>query len=226
MYNKQAVDLEGADRDNYTLYKDNIGLEGDFVDSYKHNWKIDKANLLVAKAIAKGKNRGVISWNKVTGAKSYTVYQCRCNTKGKKYSLKKVATVKGTKYTTKKLKANTFYRFKVVANTDSGKLSSLEAYMATANLCGKYTNVKTLKINESSISLKQGGTFKIKGSVTRAKSKKKLSSHIRAYRYISDNARVAKVDASGKITAVDKGWCRVYVQTPNGIWKTVSVTVK
>ena len=36
---------------------------------------------------------------------------------------------------------------------------------------------------------------------------------------------VAKVDRSGKITAVGAGSCKVYVQTVNGIWKTVKVTV-
>ena len=40
------------------------------------------------------------------------------------------------------------------------------------------------------------------------------------------NDRVAKVNDNGKITAVHKGTCTIYVQTINGIWKTCKVTVK
>ena len=45
-------------------------------------------------------------------------------------------------------------------------------------------------------------------------------------RFVSSDPGVAKVSAKGKVTAVKTGSCRIYVQTINGIWKTVNVSVQ
>ncbi len=72
----------------------------------------------------------------------------------------------------------------------------------------------------------KGGTFKIKAKVKKVKKGKKLCNHTRLLRYTSSNPSVATVSKSGVIKGVKAGKCTVYVQTVNGIWKTVSVSVK
>ena len=59
-------------------------------------------------------------------------------------------------------------------------------------------------------------------------SKKKMLSdkHAASLRYLSSDTGVATVSKSGKIKAVGKGTCYVYVYTKNGINKKVKVTVK
>ena len=44
--------------------------------------------------------------------------------------------------------------------------------------------------------------------------------------YESDNPDVAKVNKKGKVTAVSKGSCMIYVYTQNGLYASVKVTVK
>ena len=202
-------------------------------DNYKISYKPgtlkvnNKVTRLMAKAIAKGRNKGVISWTKVTGATSYEIWFSRCNAKGRIYTLKKVATVKGTKWTTGKLSGNSFYKFRIVAKTSSGKISSSIGHFATGNASGKFTNAKNLSVNKTAVSIAKGKTFKIRAKSAKVRNNLKLpTNHASNFRYFTDNSKVAKVSSSGVITGVGKGWCRVYVQTGNGIWKIIQVTVK
>ena len=55
---------------------------------------------------------------------------------------------------------------------------------------------------------------------------KELLNHRALLRYRSETPAVATVDENGTVKAVGTGWCRIYVQTVNGIWQTVEVTVK
>ena len=72
-----------------------------------------------------------------------------------------------------------------------------------------------------------GKTFKIRAKSEKVRNNLKLpTNHASNFRYFTDNSKVAKVSSSGVITGVGKGWCRVYVQTGNGIWKIIQVTVK
>ena len=190
--------------------------------------------VLVAKAIAKGKMAAKLSWNKVNGADRYVIYLSRCNYKGKKYSYKKIKTVNANtlKLTKKKLKKNTAYNYCVVAEKKSGSgyetiAKSKTAHFFTNNVRGKWTNPKSLKLGKSSLTLSAGKSATIKGRVTKVKKGKKLATgHAAALRYTSNNPTVAAVNAKGKVTARAKGTAVIYVQTINGIWKTVKVTVK
>ena len=47
-----------------------------------------------------------------------------------------------------------------------------------------------------------------------------------ALRFRTSDAKVAKVNANGKVTAKGKGQCVVWVQAVNGLWKKVTVIVK
>ena len=72
------------------------------------------------------------------------------------------------------------------------------------------------------MSLKKGKSVTIKG--TAVKGSKKLVSH-RKVAYESTNPKVAKVTSKGKITAVAKGKCTIYVYSQSGLFKKVTVTV-
>jgi uncharacterized protein YjdB len=91
-----------------------------------------------------------------------------------------------------------------------------------------YTNAKSVKVEKSEVTLKAGKTSKIKAKVRNLKKGKKLvsSKRVAKLRYLTSNPGVAKVSKSGKITAVKKGKCEVYVYAHNGVYKTVTVTVR
>lgn len=96
---------------------------------------LDKAK--ITKAKAKGK-KAVLKWKKVTGAKKYEVYK---GTK-KKGKFKKVATVKKTTYTDKKVKKSKknkyyFYKVRAIAKAD-GKIVK-----------GKFSKTVRIKIKKA-----------------------------------------------------------------------------
>ena len=194
--------------------------------------KLNK-KVLVAKGIASGSKAVNISWNNVS-ADRYVIYLSKCNVGKKKYKYKKVKTVSGKtlKWKKTKLAKKTSYRFYVVAQKKSGGSyknisKSLAGHFITGNVRGKYTTPKKLTINKTAVTLKKGKSFTIKGKVTKVKAGKKLeTSHAKTFRYISNNPSIASVSAKGKITAKGKGTCTIYVQTINGIWKTIKVKVR
>lgn len=102
----------------------------------------------------------------------------------------------------------------------------------TAHVVGrknkKYTNVKSVKVEKSKYTIKVGKTKKIKASVKlEEKGKKQIStSHTAHFRYVSSDKSVATVSKNGKIKAVGKGTCDVYVYGKNGCGKKIKVTVK
>lgn len=183
----------------------------------------DKSLGLVARGLAKGKKKGALAWNGVTGATSYEVWMAPCSSK----SFKRVATVGGTSYVTKKLKKNKFYKFYIVANTPDGRIYSSQSHFCTGNKAKKLTNAKSLKINAGSVGLNKGDSFTIGKSAKKAKKKLKFpgAKHGGNFRFMSDNPEVATVNGAGTITAVGSGWCRVYTQTTNGIWQVTEVYV-
>ena len=182
--------------------------------------------VLAAKGISKGKTSLKFTWNKVDKAASYEVWLSKC---GKNKKMKKVKTLGASKtgWTKKKLKKKTAYKFYVVAKDSNGKViaQSFTGHVITGNVRGKYTNAKSLSVSQSSFNLSKGGTAKISATQKKAKKGKKLCKHASLLRYRSNNPSVATVDSNGNIKAVDEGSCTVYVQTVNGIWKTVTVNV-
>ncbi|MBR0307683.1 MAG: Ig-like domain-containing protein [Mogibacterium sp.] len=189
--------------------------------------------VLAIKGIAGGKTKVKFTWNKVKDAERCVIYMAKFNTAKKKYTLKKVKTVRAGKlsWTKSGLKKNTGYRFYAVAQKKvDGKYKTIAksktSYVVTGNQSGRYTNPKSLKLSKTKLSLTPGKSTAIKGTVKKAKSGKKLMTNRAAkLRFVSTNTAVAKVDSKGKVTAVKQGTCKIYVQTINGIWKTVSITV-
>ena len=192
--------------------------------------------LLLAQEKAKSSNKMVISWTKVTGAEGYDIFFAKCNTKESKTKLKLVKTVKGNKtftWTKGGLKKKTAYKTQVKAFAyKNGKKTyvrtSPDAHAFTSGGTSKYTNPKSVSVNKTTVTLKKGGTFKIKGKVTKLNAKKKLISkaHGPVLRYRTSNKSIATVSSSGVITGKSAGKCTVYALSVNGLRKAIAVTVK
>ena len=178
-------------------------------------------NVLQARQKKVTKNSIKISWKKVSGASAYTVYGNKC---GKANKYEKLATVKGTSFAEKKLKKGTYYKYIVVAVGD-GKSLATSKTLHIATLGGKVGNNKSVKIKKTKISLKKGKSSAVKASATPVSKKMKVKKH-RNLSYETSDPKVATVSKKGKIKAVGKGNCLVYVYAQNGVSKAVKVKVK
>lgn len=157
-----------------------------------------------------------IGWKRVPGASHYTVYGGKCGAR-----MKKITTVNGTKYTAKKLKKGTYYKFIVVACGD-GKALATGKVVHIATTGGKVGNVTRIRTNKNTYKIKKGKTAKIRYDL---KTTGKVKKH-RKISFESTNTGVAKVTKAGKIKGVGKGKCYVWIYAQNGVGKRVRVVVK
>lgn len=177
-----------------------------------------------------------IRWGKVTGATGYRVYVQYANAKFTKKSAiyvnskKSVLTI--TKINGKKINGKKNFKVYVEAcKMVNGKQvalgKSLDAYVAGSRNT-TYTNAKSIKLKKKSYQLNVGKSAAIKAkTVLKDKKKKPLSdAYGKEFRYDTNNSNVATVSSTGKIKAVGKGSCKIYVYARNGYKKTITVTVK
>ncbi len=188
--------------------------------------------VLLPQVSKKSKNSIKISWNKIDGATGYEVYATTCGN----YDYKLTKTVKSNKKsncTITKVKgkkvANKNYKFRVKAYklVDGKKVyiaKSKDIHLIKSYK--KYGNAKAVSVKKAKITLNVGKTSKISATIKVSKGKKQSSTHGEEIRYISSDENVAKVSSKGKIKAVGKGKCKIYVLAVNGKYKAVSVTVK
>ena len=191
------------------------------------------ARLKVSQA---GKNINV-SWGKIAEADGYDVYVQYCGKKYTEGSITAVKSGKTTQITLKKVNGKTLdlkknYKIYVLAYKLADGRKVTLAKTITAHIVGKnnktYTNAKAVKVKKNFYTLRKGKTAKISAStVLVEKGKKQLTdAHAKEFRYASTDKKVAKVSAKGKIKAVGKGKCTIYVYARNGYAKKVKVTVK
>ena len=177
---------------------------------------------------ATGKSKAIkLTWKKVKDASGYIVYGSAC---GKNNKMKKLATLAGSKktFTEKKLKANTYYKYMVVAyKTIDGKdyaISKSKVAHASTTQKAKYGNPKKVNLKSSKVTVKKGKKKTIKPKLVLTK--KKMRKHIAKFRYESANTAVATVTKKGVIKGVKKGKTYVYAYAQNGVYKKIKVTVK
>ena len=167
-----------------------------------------------------------LKWTKVKGADGYKIYGAPCSANSK-YKLLK--TVKGSTntWTQKGLKPATYYKYYVVAykNIKGKKVTIEKTYSMHIATAGKtHAYARDLKVNKTKVTLKKGKKATLKTQVVYSSGK--VQNHIAAVRYSSSNASVASVNSKGVITAKKKGTCTIYCYAPNGIRRSVKVTVK
>ncbi len=232
-YEKQLEEIA----QKYNVSQDTLNITEESITNRTSDSDIKGSSFgkLKAKATKNGKNSIKLSWSKVEGADGYIVYGNRCNTTSKKYKCKRMKTLSANKtsYTAKKLKKGQYYKFIVRAykNVNGKKVtiaSSVTIHSITKG--GKYGVAKSVKIekigkkkNTTKITLKKGKTATIKAK--EIKESKPIKRH-RKLVYESSNKKVATVSKSGKIKAKGKGKCKIYVYAQNGVYKTITVTVK
>ena len=161
-----------------------------------------------------------LAWVECRNASFYEVYGCR-NLKGRSY--KKLATVTGLSFTHRGLKKGKNYKYLVVA-VGGGKVLSKSKTIYTATTGGKYTNPKSVKVNKKRIRLKVRKTCKLKASAV-LRSSKLVMKKFRKVSFETSDPSVAIVSKKGKIRAVGKGKCTIWVYAQNGVKKAVKVTV-
>lgn len=187
------------------------------------------------KAIQTGKKLQ-ISWGRVSGADGYSVYVQYCGKDFTAKSLNAVKSGKAKKITIKKIngkRLDTTKSFKmyVVAYKMVGKKKKTLAKTIIVHVAGKdskeYTNVKRIEVKKAFNTLKKGENVKIQPkAVLYNKRKKQLSAeHTKQFRYMSSNKKVAVVTKNGKIKAVGKGSCTIYIYARNGCAKKINLTV-
>lgn len=177
---------------------------------------------ITLKATSSSKSAVKLSWAKVKGAKGYYIYGAKCGS-----NLKKIKTVSSgtTKFTVKKLKKGTYYKYLVMAYKTQGgkKVTASMSKVVHVTTTGKaYGNPSKVVYKKSSLSIKRGQSMTLKPTV---KVTKKIKKHV-ATRFESTNTKVVTVNSKGKITAKSKGTATVYMYAQNGVYDKVKVTVK
>ncbi len=182
------------------------------------------------RSVKQGKKNLKLTWGKARGAAKYVIYGNRCNKGGKKYSMKRLATVKGKVKNIKnvagsKIKKDTYYKFILVAVDRNERVVSVSKVIHVATKGGKVGNYRKITVKAvGNIRLKRGKTIKIT-TIPKASKKIKVRKHV-GVRYESSNTKVVTVTKKGKIKGKKKGKCAIYCYAQNGLYKTVKVTVK
>lgn len=176
-----------------------------------------------------------VKWGKIAKADGYDIFAVEYGRKLTDRNM--VKSVKGenktsaviSKVNQKKLNTAGSYSIKVKAYR---MIKGKKVYIAdgiTLHIAGKenrtYTNVKSIKCSKTSFVLKKGKTARIKAGIVKQDKKKKLLPKSRLA-YQTTNKKVATVNKSGKIKAVKKGTCYIYVTASNGVKAKVKVRVK
>ncbi len=178
-----------------------------------------------------------IHWGKVSHADGYHVYVQYCGMKFSDKSLNQVKGADNTSITVKRVNGKNLdlkknYKIYVEAYELSDGKKKILGKSITAHIVGKnnkkYTNVKGVRVNKNSYTLKRGSTITIQAKVVLvSRGKKQLSdAHARQFRYASSDKKIATVSKNGKIEATGKGTCIVYVYARNGFAKEIKISVK
>ena len=181
---------------------------------------------------AGGKKAQKPTWNKVS-AHNYEVYGTLCS----KDKFKKLASVKGTSRTFRKLRGKDAYKYYVVAVDTQGKriAKSAAQHSITGNDSGRKTNAKSVSAKAGKTTLRTGQTTKLKVSVKAAQKGRALlwKGHTSRYQevvtdaeYPYSSSEAVKVTAGGTVKAVSKGQARIFVMAANGVRASVVITVK
>ncbi len=183
--------------------------------------------------LVQAKNTGKtikLSWSKVTGATKYVVFGGKCQkaVNGKKTYFKlKTLNASSRSYKKQHCQSGKSYKFYVVAYKGSARLTNNFYVHVLVKTHKGYANATKVTLKESSASLDQGKTYQIAAQVKTSKGKKVFyKGHTALKRYVSSNASIASVDASGKVTGLKAGQCKIYVIATDGVKSAMTMTVK
>ena len=233
---KQGTDFKVSYRNNVVTGTATVTVTGigKYSGTVTKTFKITARPVLLAKAVSKKKfaGRATITWKAVNGAARYVIY-LGLSKKGS--PLKKIKTVTAgskLKYVVKKLAVNGSYKFRIVAQKlVNGKYEdicqSTDGHFVTGKN-SRYTNAKKVKAKKKKVKVSKGKTIRIKGTARKAITAKRFinKKRVQTLRVETDDPSVIRILKTGRIKGLRKGKCKVYLIGPNGVWKTLKITVK
>ncbi len=184
----------------YTTNSKGENINSKYSEAVSGKAKPEKVKNL--KATPQNANRIVLTWSKVSGASSYTIY--RSTSKNGTYKQIKQG-ITDTTYTNSKLKNGQKYYYKVVAVRNQTNGKECEPVSAKA---------ATLDLSETKVTVQQGFSRTVTAGTS-------PSGNIT---WSSDNPNIASVNG-GVIFGVTEGAATITVRA-NGITRYISVTVK
>lgn len=173
-------------------------------------------------------------WETLPDADGYDLYQSKCNTDTKTYTVKYAKTFKsGEKHTylLKGLKKGTWYKNRIYAwkmidgkKVIIGKSLIVHHYHKKKNDKSKWGNPTGIKLSKTKLSIAKGKTAKLTAKALA--SGKDMGRHGKRIRYVVSKSSIASVSENGKVKGKKKGTCTIYVVAQSGLKKKVKVTVK
>lgn len=216
-----------------------ITFKGDYKGTVKRSFTIKENKALYKSGldqklrITTKSTKVTVKWGKAATADGYDVFITKCGTSfSSKPSLTtKKLTVSASKARGSKVSSRECYKAYIKAyRMVKGKKQYIatSAMIHSAGSRNKYTNASGITGVPDSKVLKTGRSYTLKAKIKKADKKKPLikQTHSKWLRYSTTDSSVAKVSSSGKITAVSKGSCKVYVIAPDGVRKIMKVTVR
>ena len=174
-----------------------------------------------------------LNWKNLNDVDGYIIYGNCCGAQNKYRKIVEIKDNTVTGWTHTGLKKGTFYKYIIKAyKTIDGKkvITDTSASIHAVTQGGKKGVAKSVSVTVagknssiSQITLEKGQTVQIEAVEIR---KDKPISRHRAIKYESSNKKVATVSSTGVITAKEKGTCKIWVYTQNGVYKVITVTVK
>ncbi len=134
-----------------------------------------------------------------------------------------------TTYTVSGLEKATYYKFNVVAFDAAGNRLAKSVLARAVTTGGEYTNVSKIVLETSqNLEMQIGDKVKVKANLRLADNTKNYYVNVafgKEYILESSDKKVVKVK-NGRIIAVGKGKCLVYVYAQNGTHQIIEVEVK
>jgi hypothetical protein len=199
-----ATSISDSDQDKITAYHD-----------FSH---------LRLTAVA-SKNVQKLSYAKVSGADGYLIYGAQCG-----QELKELADVEKTVtgYTDENLKPATYYKYQVKAYKiiDGEKVIIATSELVRSVTASKtYGNPTKITTKLSSVTLAAGNTKKVTYQLVLPDGKR-MKDYASLIRFESTDTKIATISSNGKITAISKGSCYVYVYAQNGVYAKIKIIVE
>ena len=95
----------------------------------------------------------------------------------------------------------------------------------TGGSTGKYTDTRKIRIRKGHLDLVEGDKKRIRASLVGQNPDKKVLTHGKKMRFLSDDPAVASVSKKGKVKGVGTGDCHITLVAPNGVYRSLPVSV-
>jgi hypothetical protein len=190
----------------------------------------DFTTLAQLKSSATRQNTLTLSWTKADGAKGYDIFFASAGSKNMK--LYRSVGAGTTKLTITGLKPHMTYKACVKAwkrVNGAGRYfgePSPVVFAITGGSDNTHCDAEYVRLSRSKLTLKAGNEYEVGATLKGMSPGKDLLALTDSLRFYSTSPSVATVSGSGRIKAVNKGSCTIYVLANNGVRASMKVTVR